>query len=253
VTGTARYLYAVCRGLDDTAVEDARGLRDGPLSLVHHQGLDAVTSDVPLEEFDEAGLSQHLEDLVWLEEVARTHDDVVRRVAAHAPTAPLRLATVFHDEEGVRRRVEEWHAPLVEVLDRIDGRAEWSVKVLVGGTPPRAAAPAAEPATGTEFLRRRREQVADQAAQEDFAVRLAESVHHQLAAMAEASRLLPPQDPQLTGRPETMALNGAYLVPRAEEERFTTVVEDLRQHHTELVIEVGGPWPAYSFAVLEPS
>lgn len=253
MTATARYVYAVTRGLEESAVDEVTGLRGGDVELVPHGGLQAVVSDVPLPEFSEEGLLENLERLPWLEEVARTHDDVVREVTMRAPTAPLRLATIFHDDDAVRRRVEEWRDALVEVLDRIDGRAEWSVKVLA---PPVVASTGEDegpPASGAEFLRRRKAQAGQATARQEASARVAESVHHQLASLADAARSLPPQDPQLTGHVGQMVLNGAYLVADSASDRFMECVEALRAQHGDVTLEVGGPWPPYSFAVLEES
>lgn len=250
-TGSARYAYAVSRALDDADVAGLTGLRGARLDVVRHEGLDAVVSDVPLPEFGEDGLREHLEQLPWLEEVARTHDEVVRGVAAHGPTAPLRLATIFHDDDAVRRRVAEWRDALVDVLDRVDGRAEWSVKVIAPPPAARETAPEPEPTTGTEFLRRRKAQAGEHAAHQESAARVAEDAHHELSQVAEDTRLLQPQDPQLTGHVGPMVLNGAYLVPDADRDRFAECLAKLQDRFDHMTFEVGGPWPPYSFAVLE--
>lgn len=248
---TARYAYAVTRGLDDTAVDGLTGLRGARLDVVRHEGLAAVVSDVPLPEFGEDGLREHLEQLPWLEEVARTHDEVVRDIAARGPTAPLRLATIFHDDDAVRRRLDEWRDALGEVLDRVDGRAEWSVKVIAPPPPSRAPVPEPEPTTGTEFLRRRKAQAGEQAEHQQSAARVAEEAHHELSQVAEDTRLLQPQDPQLTGHTGPMVLNGAYLVRDADGDRFAESLAQLQARFDHVTFEVGGPWPPYSFAGLE--
>ncbi len=69
--------------------------------------------------------------------------------------------------------------------------------------------------------------------------------------MAEDTRLLQPQDPQLTGYAGPMVLNGAYLVPEADSDRFAQCLGDLQDRFGHMTFEVGGPWPPYSFAVLE--
>ena len=102
---TARYLYAVARGIEPGELGDLRGLRGAPVEIVRHRDLDAVVGDVPMAEFDEDGLKQNLEHLPWLEEVARGHHEVVNAVAARAPTAPMRLATIFFDDDGSRDHV----------------------------------------------------------------------------------------------------------------------------------------------------
>jgi hypothetical protein len=251
VSDSARYVYAVSRALDATAVDGLTGLRGARLDVVSDEGLDAVVSDVPLPEFGEDGLRDNLESLPWLEEVARSHDEVVRGIAAQGPTAPLRLATIFHDDDAVRHRLGEWHDALVDVLDRVDGRAEWSVKVIAPPPPARAAAPEPEPTSGTEFLRRRKAQASEHAEQHESATRVAEDAHHELTLVAEATRLLQAQDPQLTGYVGAMVLNGAYLVPDHDSDRFAECLEQLRGRFQQMTFEVGGPWPPYSFAVLE--
>lgn len=252
VAETARYMYAISRDLEPDQLRDVSGLREGSLELVRHRGLDAVVGDVPLDEFGEEGLRQNLERLSWLEEVARAHDEVVRGVAALGPTAPLRLATICLDDDAVRQRLDEWHDELTQVLDRIAGRAEWSVKVIA---PPRQPEPAGAPAevSGAEFLRRRKAQAELREQQHADAAGVAEQIHQGLSAAAVASRLLAPQDPQLTGHVGTMVLNGAYLVEVEEGEGFAARVRELTDHHPDLRIESAGPWPPYSFAVLEQS
>ena len=104
-----RYLYAVTRDLAAQDLAEVTGLDGGPLDVVEKDGLAAVVSDVDLAVYGEQGLREHLEDLTWLERVARRHDDVVHAVAQHGPTAPLRLATICLDDDGVRSRLAEWH------------------------------------------------------------------------------------------------------------------------------------------------
>jgi hypothetical protein len=81
--------------------------------------------------------------------------------------------------------------------------------------------------------------------------RVAEEVHATLSDVSVATRVLPAQDPQLTGLSGTMALNGAYLVDVGLEERFEHAVGQVRERHPDVTIESGGPWPPYSFAVLD--
>jgi hypothetical protein len=249
---SARYVYAITRGVDAQVLADVRGLQGGPVERVSHHGLDAVVSDVPLDTFGEEGLKRNLEDLGWLEQVARAHDDVVRAVAAHGPTAPLRLATICLDDDGVRARLDEWGDDLVEVLDRVTGRGEWSVKV-VAPVAPDADEPGSEPTSGAEFLRRRKARSEQRAQRHSTANAVAEEVHHELAGRAVASRLLPPQDPQLTGLTGTMLLNAAYLVDLDHAGDFAAVVDGIAARHPEVTVDGAGPWPPYSFAVLEQS
>lgn len=248
---TARYVYAVTRGLDDAALAQLRGLRDAPVSIVRHRDIVAVVTDVPLGEFDEDALKNNLEHLPWLEEIARGHHAVVDAVAAVGPTAPMRLATIFLDDAAVARRLGELHDAFAAVLDRIEGRREWSVKIVIPAVEADQGATAIRPSSGAEFLRQKKLRAGEQEDRRAAQVRTAEDVHHALAQVAVASRLLAPQDPQLTGFTGAMVLNGAYLVSGEDERVFTHRVDELERRHSDAQFERGGPWPPYSFATLE--
>jgi len=246
------YLYAVARGVEPAALSAARGLHDQPLRVLEHRGLDAVLSTVDLDEFGEEGLHRNLEDLTWLEAVARGHDDVVQAVARNGAVAPMRLATIFTSEDGVRSRLDELYEALTSALDRVEGRHEWSVKIYA---PERAAessaAPSTAPSSGADYLRRKKSQTLEKQTAEDEALRVADTVHDTLAAQCVASRRLRPQDPRLTGHEGTMTLNGAYLVDDDLAGSFTEVATRLAEENPQSRLEVQGPWPPYSFATLE--
>ena len=252
--GTGLYLFVVARDLPENALDGVTGLRDAPLQVVDHAGLQAVVCTVPLAEFGEDVLPQHLEDLAWLEEVARRHHEVVWAVAEVATVAPMRLVTICTDDDAVRRRLDAHHDGLVAALDSVQGRREWSVKAYAD--PAAAAQPAPEPAApgggaGAAYLQRKRAAAEQRRAAGDLSTATAEEIHRTLAGASVASRRLPPQDPRLTGRREPMILNGAYLVDEDAASGFRSTIEQLREHAAGALIEAEGPWPPYSFAVLE--
>jgi hypothetical protein len=91
-------------------------------------GLTALVSDVSLAEFGEAALREHLEDLDWLDEVAREHHYVIDAAARLFPLLPVRLATVYSGDAAVAAALAERGGPLRDVLHRVGGRVEWGVK-----------------------------------------------------------------------------------------------------------------------------
>jgi hypothetical protein len=247
-------MYAISRGLSAADVRATPGIDGGRLEVVEHRDLCAVVSSVDLGEFGEEGLRRNLERLDWLEDVARAHDAVVQAVALLGPTAPLRLATICLDDDGVRRRLDEWHDALREVLDRVEGRREWSVKVFAAQrAAEKPAADDAAPLSGADYLRRKKQASEARRSGDEAAGRLVESLYESLASRTVASRRLAPQDPRLTGHEGTMLLNAAYLVEASEEAVFAAAVEDLADNRDDLQVELRGPWPPYSFAVLEHS
>lgn len=255
-----RYLYAVSRGLDVEELGGLLGLGEVLVEGVEVDGLVGLVSTVDLDEYGEEGLRRNLERLDWLETAARGHDAVVQAAAAVAPTAPMRLATIFRDDDAVRSRLAEQHGRITAVLDRIEGHEEWSVKVLTREhgvddpeTPVRDRSVSAPEVSGTEYLRRRRAERDTQEQDLRGAQDAAERVHDTLAALSTASRRLQPQDPRLTGHQGTMVHNAAYLVPRGSSDRFAEKVAELTAASRDVLVDARGPWPPYSFAMLEES
>ncbi|CAM5250369.1 hypothetical protein STENM327S_02740 [Streptomyces tendae] len=169
-----RYVYAVCRPFDAALQAQLTGVAGDPPRLLPHGGLVAVVSHVPEADFSEEALRAHLEDLDWLTATARAHQQVVDALTVVTTPLPLRLATVFRDDSGVRVMLEEREAAFRRTLDRLDGRVEWGVKVYVEAEPAdrakaeRPAQPAPRPASGRESRRRpgpHRPQRADQLGQ----------------------------------------------------------------------------------------
>jgi len=250
-----RYLFGVAEGLDPVDLAEEQGLDGQPLRVVEHAGLQALVCDVRLAEYGEEALRRNLEDLSWVETVARTHDAVVRAAAAHATVAPLRLVTICVGDDSVVERLRMWESSMRDALARVRGCREWSVKAYVPSEPdPEPAAAGSSPLAvgagrayleGKRDLARRRQQTERQLAE------TAEALHIALAGRSRASRRLAPQDPQLSGRAEPMVLNGAYLVAETDEATLRALVDELQQRYPDVSLEVGGPWAPYSFAVLE--
>ena len=260
---SATYLYAITRDTGGGTTPELTGVAGTDVRVVTQAGLRAYVSTVPLEQFDEDALRRNLEDLAWLEVTARAHHEVVEAVARTAPTAPVRLVTVYRGDDHVRHMLGERAGEFEGVLDGITGRAEWGVKLYAasgrpddqnggndtdqpGGT---AGAGTERRGAGTAYLQRRRSSLRGREDARRRALARAEQIDATLGGIAVASRRHPPQDPQLSGRSEWMVLNGAYLVDEDRGDEFASAAESLRTPDVDL--HVTGPWAPYSFAVLE--
>jgi hypothetical protein len=250
------YVYAVGDAVlaESADVSSIDGIDGTPVRIVVSGGLAAVVSSVDGGRFSEEALTHSLEDLRWLEDTARAHHGVVDAVALGHPVAPVRLATVYLDDDRVRAVLDEEGDAFTAALDRVRGRTEWGVKVFAaaaaGDKPepePEAVSGAAGP--GTSYLMRRRAARDRATAGHRQAVDAAEEVHREIARLAVASRRYPPQDPRLTGRRDEMVLNAAYLVDDAGAATVRRAVENWDASSVRL--ELTGPWAPYSFATLE--
>lgn len=254
----ASYAYAVARPLDPAALDGLSGVGGHPVHLVTQEDLVAVVSTVPLHEFDEDALKANLEDLRWLEDVARAHHEVIDTVAHHTVVLPLRLATVYHGDDRVRAVLQEGYAAFDRTLERLTGRLEFGVKVYADPSVRRAAAPPPKTAKGESpgkaYLRKRREQRERRDDTWQVAAELVDRADAALREWAEACEQHRPQDASLSGVAGENVLNAAYLVPAEHAEDFLRTVERLRTEAPEGTrIDATGPWAPYSFASPEQS
>lgn len=254
VLTTGLYLFAVGRGLNSSDLSGVDGIDGAALQIVDWKDLQAVVCAVDLDAFGEESLPRNLEDLTWLERVARTHNDVVFAVATTGTVAPMRLVTICHGEGSVRDRIEALYEDLSAALDRVEGRREWSVKVHAAASPepPQELVESnTSGGSGAAYLQRKRAAADRRRALGERSLHVADEIHGELAAVAIAARQLPPQDPRLTGRSEPMILNGAYLISIDEGPAFRALAHRVGESHPGASIEVEGPWPPYSFATLD--
>ena len=261
--GPALWMHAVTRQLPAGSLAGLTGIGGAPLRAVEHAGLVAVVAPVDLAEYGDEALRRKLEDLPWLESMARTHHAVAEAVARVVPMVPTRLATVYRDEPGLQAMLAQRHADLAAALDRVAGRVEWGVKgyapadgpvgTSTGGTGGSGdgTSGAGSPGAGTAYLLQRRARLGAREARWQAAVRGAEEVHAVLARHAEAARRHAPQDRRLSGVADAMVLNGAYLVPAGQANGFADLVGRLAERNPSVRLELTGPWPAYSFAAVD--
>lgn len=251
MTGTATYLYALARATAAGVLPGVQGVSDAPVRSLARGELGCYVSTVALSEFGEDALRVNLENLAWLERTARRHDEVVQACGRLATIAPVRLATVFADDDSVLRRLGETSVSALDVLTRVEGREEWGVKVLAGP----AEDPPARPGdvSGTAYLRRRKHEQAQRALSAQHATKDAEAIYASLAELAAHTRRHPPQDPRLTGDPRPMVLNAAFLLDRDRVPSFRAAVADIAARRPPDSVIVTGPWPPYSFTALDES
>jgi hypothetical protein len=227
-----------------TLPADLVGVAGGAVAPVAAGGLVALVSAVPRADFSADALREHLNDLAWLERVAREHEAVLEQVLGAATVVPLRLCTIFEDGAGVERMVEREQPALADALARLQGRQEWGVKVLVDRQRFVPATEGAQGEGGMAYLARRRGELAAREEARNVAAQLVDEIDGALRAVAVDAARLPAQNRELSGHTGDMVLNAAYLVEDAGE--LHARVQELRDRHS-VDIELTGPWPPYNF------
>jgi hypothetical protein len=261
-TGHAWYVYCVIGDQELDLSNDARGVDPTePVTVIAAHGLGAVVSRVSLAEFGEVSLRENLNDIAWLEDKVRAHEGVLDAAMARTTIVPMRLCTLYSSEGSIREMLEQEGAKLADALGRLEGKAEWGVKVFVD----RASLETAV-VEGSEELRALRKEVADLPEGEaymkrkrldgvtrdqadDLSDRCADRAHERVAARADEAVLNPLVRAHEGEQSGEMVVNGVYLVPDRGIEDFRAALSELEEELRELgfSFQVTGPWPAYNF------
>jgi hypothetical protein len=268
--GCAYYVYGVVgsdgdrplAGLPLAGIEPAYPIY--PLACLADsagQGLQAIVSQVPLRDFGPERLEKNLDDMRWLETKARVHQDILDRVAAGQTLIPMRFCTLYHSEAHIQAMLEQHRAAFVQTLARLAGKREWGIKVYcdsqtlareVGQVSDRLktleAEIAAKSSGAAYFMRKKLEETTAEEV-EHFCDEAAQHSHERLAGHAAEAIVNPLRAKELTGRPEPMILNGAYLVAEEQLAAFRAEVAALQDEYGSLGLayELSGPWPSYNF------
>lgn len=203
-----------------------------------------VVADAPLARYGESAIAAGLKDLDWVSDVALAHEAVNEALLPRAEALlPMKLFTLFLDDDGARAHMAERAAEVDAVVRNISGCVELGVRAQarpVAST----SEPAARPSSGADFLRRKKEKrdavhtaaaKGREAADAAFArlMTLARA-HKRKAVPAEAKRTF---------------LDAVLLVKAAErpkvEEEVRALDKELRESGVELTLT--GPWPPYHF------
>jgi hypothetical protein len=251
------YVYGIVYSREDLAA-DLVGVDPGyPVTTIESRGLAAVASRVALDEFGEEPLRENLNDVTWLEDKARAHEQVLEAVLKRATVVPMRLCTIYSGEDQVREMLGREREMLLDALERLDGKAEWGVKAIAEpGALERAALERSDLAadeegasSGVAYLNRKRREAAARVEEDEIANEWAEAIHEQLARHASDALLNPLQRPEVSGYDGEMVLNGVYLVDDAEVDDLRAAVERLQDDYrsVRLALDLTGPWPPYNF------
>jgi hypothetical protein len=261
----AYYTYAVARpkpGADPGAKLIVGVDPHHPVRAIVHDDLLILVSAVALAEYDLSTLETHLQDRNWLEFLAMSHQRVMTELLESYTLLPLKLCTLYTDEEHARAALADNAVQFRATLDQIEGAVEWGVKAYcdkealaawAAHSAPQLsqlASSVAAASPGARYMLEKRLQRAAQQASEDLRRSYAHASHLQLAAHARAAEQNPPQPAQIHGRSDDMVLNGAYLVDEAGANAFAATIEELRAQYGPcgFTFVLTGPWPAYSFS-----
>src|SRR5439155_1476887 len=102
-----------------------------PRTIDAGNGLWLVAADAPLERYGERPIERGLQDLAWVSSVAVPHEAVVEHLARTGTVVPMKLLTLFRSDERALEHVAKQRKRIDRLLERIEGREEWGIRVLL--------------------------------------------------------------------------------------------------------------------------
>jgi len=263
------YLYCI-REKTDTPCFSTKGIDEKEeVFVIPFRELEAVVSKVSFEEFASEEIQKKArEDLNWIKEKAIAHEKVIeeamRKDDKVLSLIPMRFGTIFKERAGLEETLNKDYLKIREVLDRIRGKQEWSVKVYLK-----------EREKFEQVIKDKNETIKEKEKEiaslpeglaffmeEELKEIIAKEINKELNNFAEdiferlkdfsfdlaKGKLL---EKELTGKEKPMVLNVSCLILEDRIEDFKKGVEALDQgiNTKGFYLEHSGPWPVYNFSV----
>lgn len=227
-----------------------------PLRPVHslvYEGLVAVVSQVPLEEFGAEALRARLEDAAWLEREVRGHERVIEKVMQRRPVLPMKFCTIFLTEDNVRAFLQRDQDEFRRALARLRGREEWEVKIYHHPPSPPTTRACGSALSGREYLMQKNaaELAAQEAAVETCSQ--AQRMFEMLTGCVDEIELKPVAPSRSPGSPR-LVLDAVCLLAKPRLKAFSQQLEGLGNELSSrgFHFQLSGPWPPYHFCNQAP-
>ena len=215
-------------------------------------GLFAIVADAPQARYNEAAVNAGLSDLNWVSRVAVRHEAVVEHFIEAAAVLPMKLFTLFADDERMREHMRGERSRLLAMAKRVGGHHEWGVRVLLDRAKRIAQASggarkSATALTGKDYLSRKK-------AARDASIELASQAHdtvddlyERLGKRAKLSRRR--SAAELPAQGGSLLLDAAFLVARTKTAAFRAAAAERARALTPqgYAVTLTGPGPPYTF------
>src|SRR5580700_10477165 len=189
-------------------------------------------------------VSEHLpEDAARLQTpeaqmAAREHARVISTCFSQATVLPFRFGTTFEDDDALRRSVRSNQRHFLANVERLRGKAEMHLKVLVDDICPGNST--RDMTVGQQYLTSLRESASRQRERQSKARALSIQMHRMFLPLAEEVTCKRME----SGK---MLLDIAHLIDNKTIERYQNKYSSATQELKECRLQLSGPWPPYHF------
>jgi hypothetical protein len=171
------------------------------------------------------------------------HARVVADCFQRSTVLPFRFGTVFNDDDSLRRSIRSNHRQFLGNIDKLRGKTEMHLKVLVDDCCGRALEKRlAADGMGREYFAHLRENAGRQRERQTRA----------RAVSCQMHRLFMPLDEEISCRlteSGKMVLDIAHLIDRKSVDRYLSKFSSTIAAMRECQMQLSGPWPPYHFVL----
>jgi len=217
----------LCRHRKPIPMESVLGISGNQIFLYPASDLVVIVSEHnPSENLDQKAAVEH----------ARVISDCFKV----STVLPFRFGTVFADDEGLRRSIRSNQRQFLANVERLRGKAEMHLKVLLEDCNREQYKPIPLDRVGKEYLSSLRENASRQRERQTKARAVSVQMH----------RMFSPLDEEITCRrmdSGKMLLDIAHLIDHKCVERYQNKYSSATQQLKDCHMQLSGPWPPYHF------
>lgn len=227
-----------------------------PRMLDAGDGYYVLVTSAPLSLYGGAVIDAQLRDLDWVMERANEHEEVVEYATRFGTVVPMKLFTLFGNDERALMHVRKRKKTLDRAVERIAGCEEWALRVLFD--PARAARTTSVSArstrrdktapenAGTSFLLAKKAAGDERRSARARGGAVVEELYEQLGRIVRSARARESPTRDLA---DQVVLDAAFLVPHALVDELRALVDEAARSIVDdgFDVSLSGPWPAYSF------
>jgi len=257
------YLYCIKQKTDFEF--STEGIDGGKVFTFPYQDLEAVVSEVSLENFSSEDLQRKAqEDLGWIKEKALIHEKVIEEAMGKNKTLsviPMKFGIIFKTEENLAEILNKDYLKFKKILENLAGKQEWSVKVYLNWKSFKEEVKKVNPQVKDKekeivsmpegmayFMEKQIDELVLKEADENLQEHI-ESFFENLKKHAEAGARGKILEKELTGSTFPMVLSAIFLVSEEKKKGFVKEINELNGEYKYkgFNFEYGGPWPPYNF------
>ena len=258
------YLYCI-RGKSDSKFS-TEGIDGGEVFAIPYQDLEAIVSEVSLEEFGSEEIQRKAhEDLKWIKEKAQLHEQAVEEAMKKRDEIlsiiPMKFGTIFKTKEKLVQTLKKYYSKFKKTLESLAGKQEWSVKAYlnrkvfeeevkkVSKVVQEKEKEIAQLPEGIAYFMQKQIDEATSKEADRALQNYTEIFFETLEKYAEAGTKGKILEKELTGKSLPMVSNVIFLVSEERLEGFIKEIDKLNRDYKPkgFNFEYAGPWPPYNF------